>query len=136
MKQPSLQPMSSALRFRRWSRKGYAAFISLRRAVTIGQLSTSVSERFQAKNLALHTRLLSGPAETDGEEEGAKGESEERIGTGSLSQAGLYGFGRTESRLFFSFPLAQANAGVTGIAAIGACRLIPADGRTFIQNHT
>lgn len=41
-------------RFRRWCRKGYAAFASLHRAVTIGRLAAHVSERFQAKNNALH----------------------------------------------------------------------------------
>lgn len=44
----------SALRFRRWSRKAYAAFISVNHVVTIGQLATYVSERFQIKNLSLH----------------------------------------------------------------------------------
>ena len=38
---------SQALRFRRWSRKAYAAFISIQRAVTIGQLSFSVADRFE-----------------------------------------------------------------------------------------
>lgn len=41
-------------RFRRWCRKGYAAFASLRRAVTIGRLAAHVSERFQTKNNTLH----------------------------------------------------------------------------------
>lgn len=43
-----------ALRFRRWSRKAYAAFISVNHVVTIGHLATYVSERFQIKNLSLH----------------------------------------------------------------------------------
>ena len=42
------------LRFRRWSRKAYAAFISVNHVVTIGHLATYVSERFQIKNLSLH----------------------------------------------------------------------------------
>lgn len=49
---------STGIRFRRWSRKGYAAFISLRRAVTIGNLSANVSERFQTKNGAIHASVL------------------------------------------------------------------------------
>ena len=49
---------SVALRFRKWSRKGYAAFISIQRAVTIGQLSANVSERIQAKNGSIHTSVL------------------------------------------------------------------------------
>lgn len=48
----------SSFRFRRWSRKGYAAFFSLKRAVTIGQLSSNVSERFQVKNGANHSSVL------------------------------------------------------------------------------
>lgn len=62
----------AALRFRRWSRKAYAAFISIQRAVTIGHLSFSVADRFQKKNQSLHTgfgTLLDGSLETDQEEE-------------------------------------------------------------------
>ena len=40
---------SQALRFRRWSRKAYA--------VTIGQLSFSVADRFEKKNQSLHTGI-------------------------------------------------------------------------------
>lgn len=49
----------SALRFRRWSRKGYAAFVSVQRNVTIGQLSANVSERLQSKNCSVHTSAAS-----------------------------------------------------------------------------
>lgn len=49
---------SIALRFKRWSRKRYAAFISIQRAVTIGQLSSNVSERFQTKNGSIHSSVL------------------------------------------------------------------------------
>ena len=55
------------IRFRRWSRKGYAAFISVQRAVTIGQLAAHVSERFQVKNGSNHTSVLS--FDKTGEEE-------------------------------------------------------------------
>lgn len=55
-KQHTYKPV--ALRFRRWSRKGYAAFVSIQRAVTIGQLAAHVSERFQIKNGTLHTSVL------------------------------------------------------------------------------
>ncbi|WP_165156590.1 hypothetical protein [Parabacteroides sp. ZJ-118] len=48
---------SQALRFRRWSRKAYAAFISIQRAVTIGQLSFSVADRFEKKNQSLHNGI-------------------------------------------------------------------------------
>lgn len=50
-------------RFRRWCRKGYAAFASLSRAVTIGCLAAHVSERFQTKYATLHRSGL--PATTD-----------------------------------------------------------------------
>ncbi len=45
-------------RFKRWSRKGYAAFFSLGRAVTIGQLSSNVAERFLVKNGSNHSSVL------------------------------------------------------------------------------
>lgn len=46
------------LRFKRWSRKAYAAFISIQRAVTIGQLTANVSERFQTKLESMHRTAL------------------------------------------------------------------------------
>ena len=39
-----------SLRFRRWSRKGYALFVSMTCAVTIGVLAVSVSEKSVDKN--------------------------------------------------------------------------------------
>ena len=62
-KQYTYKPV--ALRFRRWSRKRYAAFISIQHAVTIGQLS----ERFQAKNGSVHTSVLTFDKVNDGETE-------------------------------------------------------------------
>lgn len=47
-----------ALRFKRWSRKGYAAFVSVKRAVTIGQLSAGISERSLVKGGSIHTSVL------------------------------------------------------------------------------
>lgn len=47
------------LRFRKWSRKAYAAFVSIHHTVNIGQLATYVADRFQAKNLSLHGNLCS-----------------------------------------------------------------------------
>ena len=58
---------SVALRFRRWSRKRYAAFISIQRAVTIGNLSANVSERFQTKNGSTHGFVLLAEREESGE---------------------------------------------------------------------
>ncbi|MBD9168189.1 hypothetical protein [uncultured Parabacteroides sp.] len=66
-KQYTYKPV--ALRFRRWSRKRYAAFISIQRAVTIGQLSANVSERFQAKNGSIHTSVLTFDKTGEGEAE-------------------------------------------------------------------
>ena len=48
------RPMRSVLRFRRWSRKGYAAFISRKHTVTIGCLAAAVADRFYQKGLSLH----------------------------------------------------------------------------------
>ena len=44
----------TTLRFRRWSRKAYAAFVSIHRQVTMGHLSAPLAERFQSKQQALH----------------------------------------------------------------------------------
>ena len=52
------RPVRSVLRFRRWSRKGYAAFVSLRHTVTIGQLAIALADRFQQKHGALHAGIL------------------------------------------------------------------------------
>ncbi|WP_036865324.1 hypothetical protein [Porphyromonas sp. COT-108 OH2963] len=41
---------SKALRFRRWSRKAYAVFMSVGRVVTIGTLHLSVAERLLQKS--------------------------------------------------------------------------------------
>lgn len=137
MKQLTLQPMPSTLRFRRWSRKGYAAFISLQRAVTIGQLSTSVSERFQTKNLALHTCVLSGSPETDTENEADTDEKEENRRTSLLSGLGLSGFLGMELMLYFLFSLFLTNAIIgTGSHTGGAYGLFLTYGLAPIQYIT
>jgi hypothetical protein len=41
-----------SLRFRRWSRKGYAAFVSMTCAVTIGVLAVSVCKKSEVKSIA------------------------------------------------------------------------------------
>ncbi len=66
-----------ALRFRRWSRKRYAAFISRKQIVTIGHLAAAVADRFYLKGLSLHkgiscfmaTDLLVADREVDDSEE-------------------------------------------------------------------
>ncbi|WP_304248312.1 hypothetical protein [Parabacteroides gordonii] len=71
--------IQNSFRFRRWSRKGYAAFFSLSRAVTIGQLSSNVSERFQIKNGTVHSSVLftdqSNPEDKERNAEFLQGES-------------------------------------------------------------
>lgn len=85
---------SIAFRFKRWSRKGYAAFISVQRAVTIGQLSANVSERFQVKNGSIHAAVLSfGSIDEDGTEE----EEEDEPGNEGLWDIRLLGFLQTVS---------------------------------------
>lgn len=44
-----IHPLRTTVRFRHWSRKGYAAFASLGRCVTIGQLRKNVTERALTK---------------------------------------------------------------------------------------
>ena len=41
-----------SLRFRRWSRAGYAVFVSMTCAVTIGVLAVSVCEKSEVKSIA------------------------------------------------------------------------------------
>jgi hypothetical protein len=41
-----------SLRFRRWSRAGYAMFVSMTCAVTIGVLAVSVCEKSEVKSVA------------------------------------------------------------------------------------
>ena len=81
---------SQALRFRRWSRKAYAAFISIQRAVTIGQLSFSVADRFEKKNQSLHTGIgtfTDGFFEEDDEE---RENTEVETGRAPSLQLGIY----------------------------------------------
>lgn len=59
-KQHTSHPVS--LRFRRWSRKAYAAFISVQRAVTMGCLSCHVVERLQNKNCSAAVTSISAAA--------------------------------------------------------------------------
>ena len=49
------------LRFRRWSRAKYAAFVSIHRQVTMGQLVSSLADRFYAKQALLHGGMMSSP---------------------------------------------------------------------------
>ncbi|WP_455639541.1 hypothetical protein [Parabacteroides sp.] len=74
----------TTFRFKRWSRKGYAAFFSLGRAVTIGQLSSNVAERFQVKNGSNHSSVLVGEQGYAEEEGKVSGLAEERSVTDTL----------------------------------------------------
>lgn len=76
-------PDSPVLRFKRWSRRGYAAFISLKQTVTIGHLSANVAERFQTKNNSIHSSVLSdGIQAMEMEKEEARGPEEFRMLSG------------------------------------------------------
>lgn len=75
----------SSFRFKRWSRKGYAAFFSLSRAVTIGQLSSNVAERFQVKNGYNHSSVLTAGRICPEEAEKEAGFLEEPSYAGALS---------------------------------------------------
>lgn len=68
-KQPSYS--RPALRFKRWSRKAYAAFVSVQRAVTIGQLSANIAERFFVKQESVQSLALRSDRATEEEEEAA-----------------------------------------------------------------
>lgn len=50
MRKQYIRQTLPALRFRRWSRKRYAAFISRQRACTMGTLRCNIIERLQQKN--------------------------------------------------------------------------------------
>ncbi len=73
------------LRFRRWSRKRYAAFVSVQHTVTIGHLAAGVSERLQIKNAFNHVALFlwEWTAWNAGREEIDSGE-EEKLKTDSM----------------------------------------------------
>lgn len=46
-------PRTETLRFRRWSRKAYAAFVSICKLVTIGCLKREIAEQSLAKNISV-----------------------------------------------------------------------------------
>lgn len=60
-----------ALRFKRWSRKGYAAFVSVQHAVTIGHLSAGVAERSLTKSNTLQASVLTPSKENKEREDDA-----------------------------------------------------------------
>ena len=49
---------ASSIRFRRWSRAGYAVFCSLSRTVTIGNLAVSVSDKSLQKSVGVSKRIV------------------------------------------------------------------------------
>ena len=67
-------PAAPTIRFRRWSRKAYAAFASIGRCVTIGCLCKSVADSSLSKQKAAGTTGHAGC----GEESAWKGETEGR----------------------------------------------------------
>lgn len=84
----------AVLRFRRWSRKAYAAFVSLRHVVTIGHLSSSIADSSLKKNTSLNKGI---PAATGnsfpfGESNIEQEWEEEREKQLSRILAGLFSF--------------------------------------------
>lgn len=63
------QPLRQITRFRHWTRKGYAAFASLGRCVTIGCLRKNVTERALAKQTEPSLTPYAQQAETEREAE-------------------------------------------------------------------
>ena len=59
MRRALIRILKTNLRFRRWSRAKYAAFVSVHRQVTMGQLASSLADRFYAKQALLHGGLIS-----------------------------------------------------------------------------
>ena len=49
---------TSSLRFRRWSRAGYAVFCSLSCTVTIGSLAVSISDKSLQKSVGVPKRTI------------------------------------------------------------------------------
>ena len=82
MKQTVSRP--SSLRFRRWSRKAYAAFASIGRHVTIGCVSKSIADKSLTKQASAKTVI---PYSKDGREP-KRGEDSPVGNRGST--AGLY----------------------------------------------
>src|ERR1035437_10127615 len=56
---------ASSIRFRRWSRAGYAVFCSLSRIVTIGSLAVSISDKSLQKALGVSKRTVPAFASDD-----------------------------------------------------------------------
>jgi hypothetical protein len=50
--------IASSIRFRRWSRAGYAVFCSLARTVTIGSLAVSISDKSLQKAVVVSKRTV------------------------------------------------------------------------------
>lgn len=114
MKQPVITRRQPALRFRQWSRKGYAAFISLQREVTIGHLSSQVSDRFQMKNQALHSYSLSGASGTGSDNVVCEDINEGTKGSFTLQGIDLIEMIRASWFLFFLFPVCKKQTATAG----------------------
>lgn len=85
---------TKALRFRRWSRKAFASFVSVGREVTIGSLGASVVERLFAKTTLLTGGVIETPAHSnEGEEDGVlKGLEGDPFGAKGFSRTLLLQF--------------------------------------------
>lgn len=114
MKQQVITRRQPALRFRQWSRKGYAAFISLQREVTIGHLSSQVSDRFQMKNQALHNYSLSGASGTGSDKVVCEEVNEGTKGSASLPGIDPVEMIRAVWFLCFLFPVCKKQMAAAG----------------------
>lgn len=79
-------PRTQTLRFRRWSRKAYAAFASICREVTIGCLKRGITEQALAKNLSVAISL---PVIVEQEEKDNFYKEEESIAIAMLCRMNL-----------------------------------------------
>lgn len=135
MKQQVITRRQPALRFRQWSRKGYAAFISLQRVVTIGHLSSHVSERFQMKNQALHNYSLSGSSATGSDNEPCAVGNEQTKASASLP--GMYPAEMIRAAWFLSFlfPVCKKQTAAAGNILLCANILLYLYSCVYISIH-
>jgi hypothetical protein len=66
------QPKTITIRFRRWSRAGYAVFCSLSSTVTIGRLAVSIADKSLQKAVKVNTDFPFGISSEESPEEKKK----------------------------------------------------------------
>jgi len=105
---------SSAIRFRRYSRKGYSAFASLHRVVTIGHLASYIADRQMHKS-----------SQTSGQEQIVSTFSgyEKEISQSTVDEAGMPWY-----------TLLSAIVSVSTVPVEGACRKIKLLNESFNES--